>query len=547
MSKETIRISELPSDSEYLNGEEEIEIASPSSGLFRSLKMSFSNFGHWLFNIFHFDQLQTNNKTIIGAINELTHSETALCGPGAGPHNAVYRGKCLGTSPTQEQYNAIYNGSFDNLYIGDYWYDPQENIHWRIAGFNYYQGWGDTYDSEAEFTKYTRINHAVIMPDECLVGDTYEDLAGIIRSTAIYADKGYASSGSLRISELYGIKAAKETFTIDYVPQMGERYTYTFHLQHEPYKNASGFALAKFNIVENGVTYPCIYRFASSVSNQDVQFSIYYYRRNTGTTSRPVYVIYSGLSNYNVLRCDAPGSQHFPSQVIEAQYDPNYSIMYLPLGTEIEIFYRYQDENVGAMKRVENIVENKFGNEHIVPMVYGGYCSEPREKVTLPSSECLFGHSVMTTSYEYRPKENGDEWAEKYWFNGNYADANHNSGAYFDRWVGILSYTGMVNNNNNPRSNTYRLPVFFYNPALTRNGYGYWLNNYYSTTPAINNPQEYYMDKCETRMVAMDERGNQVADTSYGARPRTGIRPIFCISATNDYWSIPEEEEEENE
>lgn len=39
----------------------------------------------------------------------------------AGAHNAIYRGKSLGSTVTTAQYAAIKAGTFDDLYIGDYW------------------------------------------------------------------------------------------------------------------------------------------------------------------------------------------------------------------------------------------------------------------------------------------------------------------------------------------------------------------------------------------------------------------------------------------
>lgn len=39
----------------------------------------------------------------------------------AGFHNSVYRGKYLGTAVTDTQWTAIGNGTFEDLYIGDYW------------------------------------------------------------------------------------------------------------------------------------------------------------------------------------------------------------------------------------------------------------------------------------------------------------------------------------------------------------------------------------------------------------------------------------------
>lgn len=62
--------------------------------------------------------------------------------PGAGPHNAIYRGKDLGTEVTAEQYAAIADGSFTDLYIGDYW--VISGVTYRIAAFDYYLRAGDT-------------------------------------------------------------------------------------------------------------------------------------------------------------------------------------------------------------------------------------------------------------------------------------------------------------------------------------------------------------------------------------------------------------------
>ena len=75
----------------------------------------------------------------------------------AGAHNAVYRGKFLGNSVTEEQYAAIKAGTFDDLYIGDYW--TIGDVNYRIAAFDYFLNAGDT-----ECTDH----HAVIVPDTCL-------------------------------------------------------------------------------------------------------------------------------------------------------------------------------------------------------------------------------------------------------------------------------------------------------------------------------------------------------------------------------------------
>lgn len=60
----------------------------------------------------------------------------------AGAHNAVYRGKNLGTSVTAEQWAAIADGTFTDIYIGDYW--EIGGVIYRIAAFDYYYKTGDT-------------------------------------------------------------------------------------------------------------------------------------------------------------------------------------------------------------------------------------------------------------------------------------------------------------------------------------------------------------------------------------------------------------------
>lgn len=80
-----------------------------------------------------------------------------LTSANAGAHNAVYRGKCIGESATEAQYAAISAGTFDDLYIGDYW--TIGGVNYRIAAFNYFLHTGDI-----ECTT----NHVLLVPDTCL-------------------------------------------------------------------------------------------------------------------------------------------------------------------------------------------------------------------------------------------------------------------------------------------------------------------------------------------------------------------------------------------
>lgn len=96
----------------------------------------------------------TNNPYLETSRDDLLRIMTA---PNAGAHNAIYRGKYLGESVTAAQYAAIKEGTFDNLFIGDYW--TIGGVNYRIAAFDYYLNCGDTACTD---------HHVVIVPDTCL-------------------------------------------------------------------------------------------------------------------------------------------------------------------------------------------------------------------------------------------------------------------------------------------------------------------------------------------------------------------------------------------
>ena len=75
----------------------------------------------------------------------------------AGAHNAVYRGKNLGSAVTAAQWAAIQAGTFEDLFIGDYW--TINNYYWTIAAFDFYYNTGDT---------PCTTHHVVIVPDTSL-------------------------------------------------------------------------------------------------------------------------------------------------------------------------------------------------------------------------------------------------------------------------------------------------------------------------------------------------------------------------------------------
>ena len=75
----------------------------------------------------------------------------------AGSHNSIFRGKNLGTSFTSEMSSAIQNGTFDDLFVGDYM--TINGTVYRVAGFNLIKNCGDT-----NFTE----NNMCLVPDNTL-------------------------------------------------------------------------------------------------------------------------------------------------------------------------------------------------------------------------------------------------------------------------------------------------------------------------------------------------------------------------------------------
>lgn len=93
-------------------------------------------------------------KDVKGLINTAQAMINAIATTGAGAHNAIYRGKSLGSAVTEAQWAAIKAGTFDDMYIGDYW--TIGGVVYRIAAFDYYYRAGDT-----DMTTH----HVTLVPD----------------------------------------------------------------------------------------------------------------------------------------------------------------------------------------------------------------------------------------------------------------------------------------------------------------------------------------------------------------------------------------------
>lgn len=96
---------------------------------------------------------QTDRATLNDLLEGYFNRGALTSGSAAALKNCLPRFKYLGTSVTSEQWAAIQNGTFDGLFLGDYW--TINGVDYIIAAFDYWYNTGDT-----ACTKH----HVVVIP-----------------------------------------------------------------------------------------------------------------------------------------------------------------------------------------------------------------------------------------------------------------------------------------------------------------------------------------------------------------------------------------------
>lgn len=114
--------------------------------------------------------------------------------PNAGSHNSIFRGKYLGSSFTSAQKSAIANGTFNDLFVGDYW--TINGVNWRIADIDYLYGHANTHQ-------------LIIVPDTILYNATWN-------STST-TDSGYAGSDIYTSGLSSALTSAQNAFGSSYI------------------------------------------------------------------------------------------------------------------------------------------------------------------------------------------------------------------------------------------------------------------------------------------------------------------------------------------
>lgn len=180
-------------------------------------------------------------------------------------HANIYRGKNLGASVTAEQKTAIQDGTFKDLFVGDYW--VINGVTWRIADMDYFYNVG--YNA---LTKH----HIVIVPDTHL----YTTKMNSTRTT----DGGYVGS------EIYktGLEQAKTTIGKAFGDLVVAHEDFLTNAVQDGHASGAAWFNSTVDLMNEIMVYGCYVKCAmgngSVMSNTDTtakkQFSLFRFTAN---------------------------------------------------------------------------------------------------------------------------------------------------------------------------------------------------------------------------------------------------------------------------
>lgn len=209
-------------------------------------------------------------------------------------HNGIFRGKNLGSSVTAAQWAAIQAGTFDDLYIGDYW--TINGVEWVIVAFDYYYNTGDT---------ACTTHHVVVIPRTNLYNAQMNE--SNVTTGAYVGSKMYTTNlnqakttiqNAFGASHLLSIRQYFQNATTDGYETGGTWYDATVWLMSE----ANVYGGNVFKSVINGTGWPNLY----SIDNRQYPYfrfalpneqRVWYWLRDVATSSS--FADVSGLGNSN--------------------------------------------------------------------------------------------------------------------------------------------------------------------------------------------------------------------------------------------------------
>lgn len=152
--------------------------------------------------------MSKTDKAKLNAAEALVFTAGRALTQNDGFHNSLYRGKYLGNTFAAEQDAAIRAGTFDGLFVGDYW--TINGVNWRIADFDPYYRCGDT---------SLTTHHIAVVPDTNLYSTQWNDTnttAGGYVASKIRANIKSSTNGSAEGAELKVIAAFGSSNVLSY-------------------------------------------------------------------------------------------------------------------------------------------------------------------------------------------------------------------------------------------------------------------------------------------------------------------------------------------
>lgn len=236
-----------------------------------------------------------NGNNIVNTYATITQlNAKAPLASNAGAHNGIFRGKNLGSSLTEVQSAAIQAGTFDDLFIGDYW--TIGGVDYVIVAFDYYYNTGDT---------ACTTHHAVIVPRAPLYNaqmNTSNVATGAYVGSAMY--KSSLNQAKTTIQNAFGsghllsIRQHFQNATTNGYESGGTWYDATVWLMAE----ANVYGGNVFKSVINGTGWPNLY----SIDNRQYPYfrfalpnekRAWYWLRDVTNSSDFALVNSDGLSN----------------------------------------------------------------------------------------------------------------------------------------------------------------------------------------------------------------------------------------------------------
>ena len=525
MALAKVKISDLPTTEEIsISGQENMEISTPaptgSKYPYVSRKLSFSRFGNWLGNIFNFNQLETDAKTLVGAINEVNDSGGggdfwSTIPNNAGAHNSIYRGKNLG-SPANINWDTIERGEFEDMFIGDYWevYDEptDQTIIWRIAAFDYYINIGMPINTA---------HHITVIPDETIVD----------APTVIFSSKGGGALGGYIHSDIKGYKTIEETHTpnelyfnndnwyIDLSHWGGELNwvmsdnTFDTNWIFIPDRNHGSAKLRTKNDSSSSTppqftTLTVSYKYlddsdlttiTETFTNADVKTS----GSGSSYTDSNGYIILNHKPVFGITQFLVDGVEKYPDTSLNGYLVTTSNLKNI---NEISITYSY-NLNYGGINEASRIIERAFGlNEHI-----------------MQTNKSLTGYGIFGY-FEYDYIVSDVDLPTEQQIMGNRTIGVE------DNWNGH-GYHSKYNREMNMEST--QLPLFALNPSLRGIRNGYWLRDRCYATPLSDPPTSEELHAFDTHYLCVNGTGEVTAGSGSGLEDNPiGIRPIFNLART---------------